>query len=289
VNISIYCYYGLLAYSINQSKQASKQASNVQLSDMPHLFVNRQRVSQLLADPSNIKKHRNWEAINEWCYLLGGILFCVGSVFFFPDLDSDVGSWIYFAGSILYLIVNLHDLAEVLVNRKLHPENKKASFWELLATCVYLSGTILFIIGSILFLSSIDEIKPGAYCFIFGSVAFWIGAAVNVLQMVSAGSFLQMQLTNMTAHCFIMGSLLFLVASVPYLWDEGFNLLYRFLAWQYLVGSVLFVVGGAGDYGRGKVFAKRLIDEVERGIASDGNEDAAVEVQDEEVKETKEN
>jgi hypothetical protein len=208
-------------------------------------------------------------------------------VFFFPDLDSDVGSWIYFAGSILYLIVNLHDLAEVLVHRKLHPEAKMASFWELLATCIYLSGTILFIIGSILFLSYIDDINAGSYCFIFGSVAFWLGAVVNVCQMASAGSFLQMQLINMTAHCFIVGSLLFLVASVPYLWDEGFKELYSFLAWQYLVGSVLFVVGGASNYGRGKAFAKRLIDEVERNyFESEGNKEAEVEVQDEEVEET---
>ena len=59
---------------------------------------------------------------------------------------------------------------------------------------------------------------------------------------------------NLTAIAFIVGSVLFTVASVPYLWDvkapSDRTTLYAFLAWQYLIGSVLFFLGGVSNYFR---------------------------------------
>jgi hypothetical protein len=52
---------------------------------------------------------------------------------------------------------------------------------------------------------------------------------------------------NLTAVSFVVGSVLFTVASVPFLWDvkapSDRTILYTFLAWQYLIGSMLFCWG----------------------------------------------
>lgn len=57
---------------------------------------------------------------------------------------------------------------------------------------------------------------------------------------------------NLTAIAFVVGSVLFLVASVPYLWRveaaADRTTLYAFLAWQYLIGSVLFLLGAVFNY-----------------------------------------
>ena len=56
---------------------------------------------------------------------------------------------------------------------------------------------------------------------------------------------------------FVVGSVLFTVASIPYLWDVKNpslkTTLYAFLAWQYLIGSVLFFGGGVFNYWRAYV------------------------------------
>ena len=70
---------------------------------------------------------------------------------------------------------------------------------------------------------------------------------------------------NLTALAFVVGSVLFLVASVPYLWDveakDDRTTLYAFLAWQYLIGSALFFGGGVFNYWRAYVVMR---DEIAR-------------------------
>ena len=94
----------------------------------------------------------------------------------------------------------------------------------------------------------------GAWCFIAGSVLLTLGACVNVLQIVRADSRITLQLMNLTAVTFVVGSVLFIVASVPYLWHLNSagdrTTLFGFLAWQYVVGSGLFLLGGLFNYRR---------------------------------------
>jgi hypothetical protein len=53
------------------------------------------------------------------------------------------------------------------------------------------------------------------------------------------------------------------LASVPYLWDvkapSDRTTLYAFLAWQYLIGSVLFFLGGVLNYWRAYVVMRKEI------------------------------
>jgi hypothetical protein len=70
---------------------------------------------------------------------------------------------------------------------------------------------------------------------------------------------------NLTAVTFVVGSVLFAVASIPYLWEvQNPSLqvtLYAFLAWQYLIGSVLFFTGGVFNYWRAYLVVR---DEIRR-------------------------
>eukprot|EP01024_Parvocaulis_polyphysoides_P041376 TRINITY_DN37945_c0_g1_i2.p8 TRINITY_DN37945_c0_g1~~TRINITY_DN37945_c0_g1_i2.p8 ORF type:complete len:148 (+),score=13.51 TRINITY_DN37945_c0_g1_i2:476-919(+) len=83
---------------------------------------------------------------------------------------------------------------------------------------------------------------------------FLVGACVNVVQIVEAGSILSMQLLNATAICFVVGSVMFAVASIPYLWKlDGSHIqdtLFTYVAWQYIVGSILFFLGGLFNFYR---------------------------------------
>lgn len=223
---------------------------------MPHLFTNRRRLLGLLNKEGDLRGHFVWETVNAVLYKIGGVSFIIGSVFFFPSFSAyeDVGAWIFFAGSLLYLVVTGHDMVEVIRHRNAYNRGTQAEDLEVVAAVAYLLGTILFAVGSIFFLSEVGLFLAGAWLFILGSVLFTLGACVNVLQIVEAHSMLILQLMNLTAIAFVVGSVLFLVASVPYLWHveraADRTTLYAFLAWQYLFGSVLFLLGAVFNYWR---------------------------------------
>ncbi|MEO0683011.1 MAG: YrhK family protein, partial [Pseudomonadota bacterium] len=198
-----------------------------------------------------------WESFNAFAYKLGGVLFVIGSVLFFPALSAwaNLGAWIFFAGSILYLIVTGHDLLEARRHARGGPGGRATTErLQLIAAWTYVAGTLLFMVGSIFFLSWVGWERAGAWCFILGSLLFVAGAVVNVLESFDAGAPTQLRLMNLTGLCYVVGSVLFVVASVPYLWDvrgeAAERVLHAFLAWQYLIGSLLFLLGGVLNYRR---------------------------------------
>lgn len=228
---------------------------------MPHLFVNRPRLLGLTRRAADVKGQFRWETFNAVLYKIGGVIFIGGSILFFPRFEAyeDLGAWLFFAGSLLYLVVCLHDMAEAIRYRRTAPETDHTGSLELVAAGTYLLGTILFTVGSIFFLSEVGWQIAGAWCFVIGSLLFVIGASVNVLLIVKAGTLATLQLMNLTAVSFLVGGVLFTVASVPYLWTVApvdRRLLYGFLAWQYLIGSMLFFVGGVVNYWRAHLIVR---------------------------------
>jgi hypothetical protein len=231
---------------------------------MPHLFVNRPRLHCLTGKSDDLRAQFRWETINAALYKIGGGAFIAGSVLFFPRFEAyaDIGAWTFFAGSLAYLVVTGHDLAEVVRHRRSRLGWSPTPLLELVAAAAYLIGTILFTVGSIFFLSEFGWVRAGAWCFVIGSLTFVLGASINVLQIVKAASLVTLQLMNLTAVSFVVGSVLFAVASVPYLWsvDQGDrNVLYEFLAWQYLIGSGLFLLGGIFNYWRAYAHVRETI------------------------------
>ena len=233
---------------------------------MPHMFVNRPRLLALTKDHADLKAQFRWETINAVLYKIGGIVFIIGSILFFPAFEryADEGAWTFFFGSLLYLVVTVHDLLEVRRHWHTASSHDFQEILEYAAAVSYVWGTILFIIGSVFFLSMVGWFHAGAWCFVAGSLLFVAGASINVLQIVRVRSMLTLQLMNLTAIAFVVGSVLFTVASVPYLWDVGDRavrtILYTFLAWQYLIGSVLFFLGGVFNYWRAYTVVKHQIE-----------------------------
>ena len=174
---------------------------------MPHVFVNRRRVHNLRKKREDLRSHFRWETINAFLYKAGGITFIIGSVFFFPRFErfQDIGAWVFFFGSLLYLVVTVHDLAEVLYNFQAGNAPDPGRNLEYIAAVSYTSGTILFTAGSIFFLSWVKLYREGAWCFVIGSLLFVIGSCINVLQIVKARSILTLQLLNLTAVTFVGG------------------------------------------------------------------------------------
>ena len=224
---------------------------------MPHFFSNRQRSHALVPRAGNHRRHFRWETVNAMVYTAGGVIFIAGSVLFFPSLSAwqNLGAAAFLVGSLLYLLVTGHDMVEVLANHR--ERNRPRSVWSVLefwAAVAYLVGTLLFTVGSAFFFSAIDWIGLGAWCFLIGSVLFLFGAVVNVLQIIFAATMKTLQLLNLTAISFIVGSTLFCVASVPFLWtlrsEADRQVLDSYLAWLFLIGSVLFLAGGLLNYWR---------------------------------------
>jgi hypothetical protein len=223
---------------------------------MPHLFTNRPRLHDLTKDRADLRAQFRWETINAIVYKVGGIIFIIGSILFFPAFEKyvDMGAWSFIVGSLLYLVVTVHDLLEVRHHWRTSHDHGPSCILEYTAAASYVWGTILFTAGSILFLSTVGLFHAGVWCFIIGSLLFLLGAGINVLQIVQSSSLKTLQLMNLTAVSFVVGSVLFTVASAPYLWkvttEPLRTTLYTFLAWQYLVGSVLFFAGGVFNYWR---------------------------------------
>jgi hypothetical protein len=226
---------------------------------MPHLFVNRPRLHDLTSAHPGPSDHFRWESINAVLYKVGGVVFMIGSVLFFPRYEAyaDLGAGVFFFGSLLYLVVTGHDMAEVWRYWRDKRGNTRGRTLEFTAAVAYLSGTLLFTVGSVFFISAVGWIVAGGWCFVIGSLLFLLGATVNVLQIVQARTLVTLQLMNLTAVSFVAGSILFAVASVPYLWTvespTDRYTLFTFLAWQYLTGSALFFLGGVFNYCRAYV------------------------------------
>ncbi len=222
---------------------------------MPHLITHRPRVTNLASPDETAPSHKAWETVNAFCYEIGGLTFVAGSICYFPALSNylAIGGWLYFFGSLLYLLVTGHDLLEVFKYWRIHHTNTFADRIEFVTATSYVLGSLLFTIGSICFLPSLGATSTGSWCFIVGSALFLIGGFINILQVVEAPSLLYMQLFNVTVAQFIVGSALFLVATIPYLWhlgDPARRQVTTLAAAQYLFASVLFLTGGIAIYYR---------------------------------------
>ena len=237
---------------------------------MPHLFVNRLRKYSLAGAPDDLRNQFKWEVINAVCYETGGIIFIAGSVLFLPKHEEyvDMGSWLFIWGSVLYLFVSGHDLYEVF-------HSPQPKFLDALAASSYITGGVVFIIGSYLFLPSVGAFTAGAYNFIFGSILFICGAVYNSIQIFDSPTRESALYANLTAVCYVIGSTLFLSGSVPYIWDfeseTDSKIVYRYLGIQFILGSLLFFIGGTVNIWRAYLIFKDEFDKHEQEVENEAS------------------
>ena len=220
---------------------------------MPHQITNRKRNYR----KSEAKKSEFlWEGLNASAYIIGAGAFVVGSIFFLPTFQqySAEGAWLFIVGSLIYLIVTFHDFFETIAHYQRNRRHSRKTVLELLTSTGYVIACVLFLIGSLCFMPSLNKEAWGGGCFIVGSILFATGSSINVTQITQVGSLFALQLMNAVAITFIIGSVLFLVASIPYLWPAGQSQLpqslYTYLAAQYIFASILFLVGGLANFYR---------------------------------------
>ena len=182
--------------------------------------------------------------------------FVLGSVLFLPALQhyAATAAGLFIVGSVIYLAVTVHDFIEATLYYRQHKQSRCKTVLEFFALTGYIVACLLFVFGSVLFLPDVGLEAQGAWCFIAGSLLYAAGATVNVTQITEAGTLVGMQLLNAVAVSFIIGSILFLVASIPYLWAvEAFALkqtLFSYLASEFIFASVLFLAGGVVNFYR---------------------------------------
>lgn len=217
---------------------------------MPHQVTNRRRC---YARREPARAGFVLEAVNAIAYVLGGVCFVLASLCFLPALSAwyAVGVWLFLVGSVLYVAVTLHDLVENVHHRRLG-ECPRHAVVDLAVPVLYLAGSLIFVGASVFFLPGLDRVPLGAWGFIAGSALFLIGACLNVLQITEAVNLGLLQMLNVIAIGFAIGSVLFGVASVPYLWSgvAPDDRLLTYLAAQFTAGSALFLLAGAVNFQR---------------------------------------
>ena len=221
---------------------------------MAHLYTARRRALNIFAGKADRNAQHRWEQINAVLYNVGGLTFIAGSLFFVPDLhlETTVGAWIFVAGSLVYLLVTIQDFIEIqqrLAERGASPARERL---EAAAAWLYLVATVFVLAGSLCFTALIDRKAAGGLTFLIGSLAFFIGGAINLSQITPDVQMRARQMMNLTAFSFSSGALLFAVASVPYLWIQpgGVNAeaIKTYIAWQFVLGSALFLLGGVTNH-----------------------------------------
>lgn len=217
---------------------------------MAHHFTNRQRSYK--TGPKNFF----WEGINASTYIIGALCFVAGSIFFLPMFKeyATAAAWLFIIGSLIYLGVTLHDCAETTHYYRYNKRSSRKTILELLTLTGYVVASVLFLLGSICFLPDVFKEAWGAWCFIIGSTLFAACATTSVTQITEAGTLTGLQRLNATAICFVIGSILFLIPSIPYLWPaKQSNLtqtLFTYSAGQFIFASLLFLAGGVVNFYR---------------------------------------
>ena len=117
-------------------------------------------------DPSRL----SWQIVHVLCFALGGFTFIIGTLCYFDFLQAyDLGAWLYIIGSCGFLGVDVLELATYY----------KLDKYLTINICLSVTGSTLYILGSIGFLPSMDTDGStsalGIWGFILGS--FFIGTS----------------------------------------------------------------------------------------------------------------
>ncbi|GAM55604.1 hypothetical protein JCM19231_2956 [Vibrio ishigakensis] len=212
---------------------------------MPHVFSNRRRLLNLTSSSKELSAQFRWETINAIAYKLGGVLFVAGSYFFFPAQAEHayIGSWLFLCASLVYLVVNAHQMLEIRRYWRRCKSHSLDEVLEYVAGLSYLLGTLSFVFGRIAGFFGAEHILISTWLFIIGSALFIAGASVNVFLIIKAESIQLLQLMNLLNHLHCrFGSIrhCFYSLSVVFESPNDHRLILNFLAWQYMIGSLLF-------------------------------------------------
>lgn len=136
-----------------------------------------------------------WRSIHVTLYLIGGIGFVLGSAMYFPSISqATAGGWLFTIGSLGFFIAdglewstNNHvgclfdrryvNQYEKMVNPFLAPKDSFYGKYQRAENginfFVSFIGSTLYLVGSIMYIPSVDEVVAGTYVFILGSAVIF--------------------------------------------------------------------------------------------------------------------
>lgn len=233
---------------------------------MPHLLIERIRVW-----PAWLQCPCKWTRSDATCAyvvevldILGSIIFVVGSACFLPYYKHDIeaflwGCFLFALGSVVFLGLSMFTLMEAV-------RDKGGSSLEAFENLLYVLGSFIFVVGTILYwperpsdfnLRWIQNMSLGSYfnlfspefegtlLFILGSVVFGAAAFANALNQKDLDS-VEGKMLTATTSAYMVGSMLFVMGSVAFLPELGCSdQMAAIGSWFFLIGSFLYVVGGA--------------------------------------------
>lgn len=231
---------------------------------MPHLLINRTRSFPSLGTFSfNRKEYPAGAYAVEVLDIVSGIIFVIGSVCFLPPYSNDlrvflIGCQLFVTGSCFYVVICGCTLAEAM-------HEKGLVTFETAENAFYLLGSWLFLVGTFLYWPAeahykyVEGVKDlslgqifnlfepefeGTILFIVGSVLFAFAAFFNALNQRSFDTWAA-RLMTATTSLYMGGSLLFGMGSVAFLPHLGCNeQMLKIGAWAFIVGSLLYLIGG---------------------------------------------
>jgi len=218
-----------------------------------------------------------WRITHCACYIIGASTFAVGSALYYPAIsDYNGGGWLFTIGSTVFAYADLTEWwtnnrvgcfcykhfylsYESRVGRYFDPPNSSTGRYQRAENginCFFsLFGSMLYLIGSILFIPSLEAEVTGTYLFIFGSMVICISQSWKIYRAgcldEERPSNRHFQLKNLSGDipAFIVdcsegiGGLAYLIGSVLFLPQYDVDRISsRIAATWFEVGSLFYVI-----------------------------------------------
>jgi len=195
----------------------------------------------------------------EFGYLVGSILFVIGTALFFPVEfleDFETGCKLFEIGSLIFMVLTFYVEVDGYFARKRKDEQRNVTKRELIEQGLYCGGSFVFLVGTFLFdpplahnLSDGLQIDPGkventaAVFFMIGSLMFSLGSYVNALSIFEAPRMFRKHLLTVTTF-YQFGGLLFVAGTMGYVHAFEPNKTMTWVAtWMYMIGCFFYVAG----------------------------------------------
>eukprot|EP00933_Yihiella_yeosuensis_P016778 TRINITY_DN14205_c0_g1_i1.p1 TRINITY_DN14205_c0_g1~~TRINITY_DN14205_c0_g1_i1.p1 ORF type:complete len:279 (+),score=29.03 TRINITY_DN14205_c0_g1_i1:216-1052(+) len=246
---------------------------------MPHILIERVRSFNLLAyvtgSEGKIADYARRYSI-EVIDVTACMTFLLGSICFLPQFSHNLqvfllGCALFVVGGVISTLLSLCSALEALHKS----EEEEPDFLEVSEHCLYVVGSVVFTIGTILYWPDeaaqihwtlnaewfkdmslghyFNLMSPefeGTVLFIIGSLLYAAAAFINGLNHTDMVTY-QGKCHSASTTMYMSGSLLFVMGSVAFLPHLGCNeQMIAIGAWSFIIGSVFFVIGSVISFHR---------------------------------------
>ncbi|CAI5745477.1 unnamed protein product [Peronospora destructor] len=195
-------------------------------------------------------------------YLVGSVLFLIGSIYFYPEYTflwngngGTFASWCFVLGCIMFFVGANLDFIQTI--RHNHGTQLRQVLRAYNALCNYMASAI-FILGALYFLPTWYPKAPelGCWSFFFGCILFCIAAVVEIffvcithedrrvtgfkIRNIVCWTSVMMVATFIGAFLFILGSWYYLPRYINRI-DDGTDYMNKAITF-YVIGSVFFII-----------------------------------------------